>query len=73
MSKKKFKKGVESMQKEIDIHRNLKLEKAIGEGNAELARYYEKEIQRLEEQLSKKQEKLLPRNKRLKLKKTVYK
>ena len=69
MSKKKFKKGIHSIQKEIGIHRNIKLEKALNEGNVELAGYYEKEIRRLEEQLSDKQKKLLPRNKRLKLKK----
>ena len=69
MSKKKYKKGIESIQKEIDIHRNVKLEKALEEGNIELAGYYEKEIKRLEEQLSEKQKKLLPRGKRLKIKK----
>lgn len=68
MSKKKYKKGIESLQKEIDIHRNAKLEKALEEGNIELAGYYEKEIKRLEEQLSEKQKKLLPRSKRLKIK-----
>ena len=69
MSKKKFKKGIESIQKEINIHRNVKLEKALDEGNIELAGYYKKEIKRLEEQLFEKQKKLLPRSKRLKLKK----
>ena len=51
MSKKKYKKGIESIQKEIDIHKNVKLEKALNEGNTELAGYYEKEIKRLGEQL----------------------
>ncbi|MBI2650019.1 hypothetical protein HYX04_01755 [Candidatus Woesearchaeota archaeon] len=69
MSKRKFKKGIESIQKEIDIHENVKLEKALEDGNIELAGYYEKEIKRLEEQLSEKQKKLLPRSKRLKIKK----
>ena len=69
MSKKKYKKGIESIQKQIDIHKNIKLEKALEEDNVELAQYYEKEIKRLEEQLLEKQEKLLPRSKRLKLKK----
>lgn len=69
MSKKKFKKGIENIQKEIDIHRNIKLGKALDEGNIGLAGYYKKEIKRLEEQLSEKQKKLLPRSKRLKLKK----
>lgn len=69
MSKKRFKKGIESLQKEIDIHKNVKLEKALSEGNIALSGYYEKEIKRLEEQLSEKQKKLLPRSRRLKLKK----
>ena len=69
MSKKKFKKGIESIQKQIDIHKNVKLEKALNEDNIELAGYYEKEIKRLEEQLFEKQKKLLPRTKRLKFKK----
>ncbi|MDP3766139.1 MAG: hypothetical protein Q8R04_06520 [Nanoarchaeota archaeon] len=69
MSKKKYKKGIESIQKQIDIHKNIKLEKALEEDNAELAQYYEKEIKRLEGQLLEKQEKLLPRSKRIKLKK----
>lgn len=68
MSKKKYKKGIESIQKEINIHKNIKLENALGEGNIELAGYYKKEIKRLEEQLSEKQKKLLPRSKRLKIK-----
>ena len=69
MSKKRFKKGSESIQKEIDIHKSIKLKDALNEGNIELARYYEKEVKRLGEQLLKKQKKLLPRSKRLKLKK----
>lgn len=68
MSKKKYKKGIESIRKEINIHKNIKLEKARNDENIELAAYYEKEIKRLEEQLIEKQEKLLPRSKRLKLK-----
>jgi len=69
MSKKKYKKGIESIKKEIDVHKNIKLERAIEEGNVELAAYYKKEIKRLEEQLLEKQEKLLPRSKRIKFKK----
>jgi len=69
MSKKKLKKGIDSIQKEIEIHRNVKLEKAVNAGSIELAGYYEKEIKRLEEQLSDKQKKLLPRSKRMKHKK----
>ena len=69
MSKNKYKKGVESLKDQISIHKNLKLEKAIQEGNDELAGYYRKEIQRLEEQLREKETKLLPRSQRIKLKK----
>jgi chemotaxis protein MotB len=58
MSKKKYKKGIESITKEIDVHKNIKLEKALEEGNIELAGYYEKEIKRLEEQLREKEEEL---------------
>ena len=68
MSKKKYKKGIESIKKEISIHKDIKLEKALDEGNLKLAGYYKKEIERLEEQLKDKEEKLLPRSKRLKLK-----
>ena len=68
MSKKKYKKGIESLKKEIDIHRNVKLKKALEDDNVELTGYYEKEIKRLEGQLAEKEEKLLPRSKRLKLK-----
>ena len=46
MSKKKYKKGIESIKQQIDIHRNIKLEKAKQEENIELAGYYEKEIKR---------------------------
>ena len=69
MSKKKYKKGIESLKKEIDLHRDVKLQKALKEDNIEWAGYYEKEIKRLEEQLIEKWERLLPRTKRLKLKK----
>ncbi|HLD43147.1 MAG TPA: hypothetical protein VJB08_04130 [Candidatus Nanoarchaeia archaeon] len=65
MSKKKYKKGVESIQGQIDTHKDLKLASAILEGNTELAGYYEKEIKRLEGQLREKQMKLLPRRKRV--------
>ena len=41
--KKRLKKGIESLQKQIFLHEK-KLEKAEKEGKFELARYYEKEI-----------------------------
>lgn len=68
MSKKRFKKGIESLKKVIDYHRNVKLKKALAEGNVEMAAYYEKEIKNLERGVDKKQNKLLPRSKRLKKK-----
>lgn len=69
MSKKKYRKGIESLREQIDLHRNVKLQKALEGNNTELANYYEKEIKRLEGQLAEKEEKLLPRSKRLKLRK----
>lgn len=69
MSKKKYKKGIKSLKKEINLHRGVKLQKALEEDKVELAAYYEKEVRRLEEQLKEKEEKLLPRSKRLKIKK----
>ena len=71
MSKKKYKKGIESLKKEIDLHRNVKLQKALENDNTDLAGYYEKEIKRLEGQLAEKEEKLLPRSKRLKIRKKI--
>ena len=47
MSKKKYKKGIESLKKEIDLHRNVKLQKALKDDNIELSGYYEKEIKSL--------------------------
>lgn len=69
MSKKKYRKGIESLRGQIDLHRKVKLQKALEDSNTELANYYEKEIKRLESQLIEKEEKLLPRSKRLKLRK----
>ena len=57
MSKKKYKKGIESIKDQKDIHKNIKLERAIEGGNIELAGYYKKEIERLEEQLREKESK----------------
>lgn len=72
MSKKKYRKGIESIERQIGIHRNVKLKRALEGGNDELAGYYRKELERLEEQLKEKQQKLLPRAERLKLKKGKY-
>ena len=69
MSKKKYKKGVKSLKREINLHRDVKLKKAVEEDNIKLEGYYEKEIKRLEEQLIEKEEKLLSRSKRLRVRK----
>ena len=58
MSKKKYKKGAEIIRKQIDIHKDVKLKTAIETGNIELSGYYKKEIERLEEQLKQKEEKI---------------
>jgi hypothetical protein len=71
MSKKKYEKGIKSLKKQIDLHSNVKLQKALEDDNTELASYYEKEIKRLEGQLEEKKEKLSPRSKRLKDKKQI--
>ena len=41
--KKRLKKGIESLEKQIEIHEE-KLKKAIEEDNIELAEYYKKEV-----------------------------
>jgi len=65
MSKRRYKQGIISIKKQIHLHKHRKLESALTEGNTELARYYEKEVQRLEEQLIQKEKKLLPRKARM--------
>ena len=42
--KKRLKKGIESLQKQISLHEE-KLKQAEKEGKLELAEYYEKEIE----------------------------
>ena len=44
--KKRAKKGIKSLEKQIEIHEK-KLEKAEKEGNYELSSYYKKEIKGL--------------------------
>ena len=51
--KKRLKKGIESLQKQIEIHKE-KLKKAIEEGDEDLSRYYEKDLTRLETEEKKK-------------------
>ena len=53
--KKRLEKGVNSLQEQIDIHKEKK-EIAQGQGNVELVEYYEKEIRAKEETKKRKQE-----------------
>ncbi|PIN90321.1 hypothetical protein COU57_03780 [Candidatus Pacearchaeota archaeon CG10_big_fil_rev_8_21_14_0_10_32_14] len=53
--KKRTKKGIESIEKELEIHRK-KLKNAIDGGNEELTGYYIKDIERLDKQLEKKKD-----------------
>ncbi|MBI2045724.1 hypothetical protein HYT23_06705 [Candidatus Pacearchaeota archaeon] len=55
--KKRLARGIESLKKQVEIHKG-KLGKVIEEGNEELARYYIKDIFRLEIEERKKEEKL---------------
>lgn len=55
--KKRLEKGIESLKEQIEIHRE-KLKKAIEEGNEDLARYYEKDLSRLDDEKIKKKNKL---------------
>lgn len=55
--KKRLKKGIESLQWQIEAHEE-KLKKALEEENEELARYYEKDISILEGQKRKKKDQL---------------
>ncbi len=73
MGKRKYKKGIKSLEKEIEFHENIKLEKAKEEGRIELVGYYKEEIKEMKNKISKKEFKFLPRNKRIKLKKKLAK
>jgi len=53
--KKRLEKGVNSLQEQIDIHKEKK-EIAQGQGNIELVEYYEKEIRAKEETKKRNQE-----------------
>ena len=55
--KKRLEKGIESITKEIESHEN-KREKAKEEGDIELADYYRKEIQGMEQAREKKKKML---------------
>ena len=55
--KKKLEKGIESIKKQIEIHKE-KREKALEESELELAEYYEHEIDNLEKNQEKKKQQL---------------
>ena len=55
--KKRLKKGIESIQKQIEEHK-IKRENALKEGKLELANYYTSEIAGLEKTGKNKEEKL---------------
>ena len=46
--KKRLEKGINSIEKQIEIHR-IKEEQAVEQGKIELAGYYHKEIERMKE------------------------
>jgi len=58
MSKKKIKKGIASLEKQIKLHKDIKLTEAREQRNLELESYYEREITRLEGQKQEKSKKL---------------
>jgi hypothetical protein len=55
--KKRLKKGIESIQKQIEEHK-MKRENAIREGKLELVSYYDVEIEGLEKSEKNKEDKL---------------
>ncbi len=55
--KKRLAKGIESLQEQIEIHEG-KLREAVEEGDEDLARYYEKDLNRLKGEKEKKREKM---------------
>ena len=58
MSKKRLKKGIASIEKQILLHKEIKLKEAREQRNFELERYYERELTRLEGQKQEKSKKL---------------
>ena len=55
--KKRLKKGIESLQEQIDLHEE-KLKQAKKEGRLELSGYYEKEIKNMRKYMGKKEKSL---------------
>ena len=60
MSKKRYKKGIESLEKQIEIHKD-KLENARKRGDIGLADYYEKEIEHFERAKEKLARRVMPK------------
>ena len=54
---KRLEKGIESLQKQIEIHKE-KLKIAMEKGNQDLIKYYEKDLTNLENEEKKKREKV---------------
>ena len=65
MSKKGSRKGIESLGKQIKIHRE-KLKRAQKKGDIGLASYYEKEIEHFERAKEKLARRIMPKLKRKK-------
>lgn len=61
--KKRSKKGIESLEKQIELHKE-KLRQAEKEGNVGLVEYYEKEIQNFEQVKEKLKRRIKPKLKR---------
>lgn len=57
MSKKRYKKGIQSLKKQVQLHQEKK-EMAMQERNTELAAYFDKELERMHGQILEKQKKL---------------
>ncbi len=64
-SKKRSKKGIDSINKQIELHKE-KLIKAREDGNIGLANYYEKEIQHFEQAITRLGRRIEPKLKRKK-------
>ncbi len=52
--KKRLEKGIESLETQIAIHKE-KLKEAVEEGDEDLIRYYEKDIEHFEQEKKKKE------------------
>jgi len=64
-SKKRSKKGIESLEKQIKLHQE-KLKKAQERGDLGLTNYYEKEIEHFERAKEKLMHRIIPKHKRKK-------